>query len=94
MAKIDVDFIVSDDGVLVLGFADELPPPPEVIEWHFEPVVHSRGLCLVPLVAPARTIMPRVALFNVSTRRIGGLRFIKVGRFCLSFCITRDYRSL
>lgn len=34
------------------------------------------------------------ALFNISTRRIGGLRFIKLGRFCFSFCVTREYRSL
>ncbi len=31
---------------------------------------------------------------NISTRRIGGLRFIKIGRLCLSFCITSSYRSL
>jgi len=34
-------------------------------------------------------------MFNISTRRIGGLRFVKIGRFCFSFCITRgDYRPL
>jgi hypothetical protein len=33
-------------------------------------------------------------MFNFSTRRIGGLRFIKLGRFCMSFCITREYRRL
>jgi hypothetical protein len=33
-------------------------------------------------------------MFNVSTRRVGGLIFVKVGRFCISFCITREYRSL
>lgn len=35
-----------------------------------------------------------LTIFNISTRRIGGLRFVKVGRFCFSFCITRQYRSL
>lgn len=33
-------------------------------------------------------------MFNVCTRRVGGLRFIKLGRFCISFCITRDYKQL
>jgi hypothetical protein len=33
-------------------------------------------------------------MFNVSTRRIGGLRFVKIGRFTLIFCVSRDYRPL
>jgi hypothetical protein len=33
-------------------------------------------------------------MFNFSTRRVGGLRFIKLGRFCLSFCVTRQYRPI
>lgn len=35
-----------------------------------------------------------MSIFNISTRKIGGLRFVKVGRFCFSFCITRSYRPL
>lgn len=35
-----------------------------------------------------------MSIFNISTRRIGGLRFIKIGRFCFSICITREYRPL
>lgn len=35
-----------------------------------------------------------MSIFNISTRRIGGLRFVKVGRFCFSFCVTREYRGL
>lgn len=31
---------------------------------------------------------------NISTRKVGGLRFIKVGRLCVSFCITRRYRDI
>ena len=27
---------------------------------------------------------------TVSTRRVGGLRFVKVGRVCLSFCVARS----
>jgi len=33
-------------------------------------------------------------MFNISTRKIGGLRFVKVGRFFFSFCITRQYRPI
>lgn len=33
-------------------------------------------------------------MLNISTRKVGGLRFLKVGRFCLAFCITREYRKL
>lgn len=33
-------------------------------------------------------------MFNISTRRVGGIRFLRIGRLCLSFCITRDYRDL
>ena len=33
-------------------------------------------------------------VLNISTRRIGGLRFIKVGRFCVSLCVTSTYRPL
>lgn len=31
---------------------------------------------------------------NVSARRVGGIRFLKVGRFCVSFCVTREYRPI
>jgi hypothetical protein len=33
-------------------------------------------------------------MFNFSTRRVGGIRFVKLGRFCFSFCITRQYTPL
>jgi hypothetical protein len=33
-------------------------------------------------------------VWQVSARKVGGLRFIKVGRLCLSLCVTRAYRSL
>jgi hypothetical protein len=35
-----------------------------------------------------------MALFNISTRRVGGIRFFKIGSLCLSFCITSGYKSL
>ncbi|MCZ8103994.1 MAG: hypothetical protein O9972_39635 [Burkholderiales bacterium] len=28
-------------------------------------------------------------LFSISTQKVGGLRFVRVGRLCLSFCLTR-----
>lgn len=33
-------------------------------------------------------------IFNFSTKRSGGIRFVKIGRFCFSFCLTREYKSL
>ena len=36
----------------------------------------------------------REPFFNISTRKVGGLRFVKIGRFCFSFCVTKIYRSL
>lgn len=37
---------------------------------------------------------PIAPTFNFSTRRIGGLRFVKIGRFCVSFCVTKEYNPL
>ncbi len=31
----------------------------------------------------------RAPLFNVSVRKVGGLTFIRLGRLCVSFCLTR-----
>lgn len=31
--------------------------------------------------------------FNISSRKVGGLRFVKIGRFCFSFCITKTYKG-
>jgi len=33
-------------------------------------------------------------MFNISTRRVGGLRFVKIGRFTFIFCISREFRPL
>ena len=33
-------------------------------------------------------------IFNISMRKVGGIRFLKIGRFCFSFCVTRSYRPL
>jgi hypothetical protein len=32
--------------------------------------------------------------FNFSTKKVGGLRFVKLGRFCFSFCVCREYRPI
>ena len=31
---------------------------------------------------------------NFATQRVGGLRFIKLGRLTLSFCVSRKYRPM
>jgi hypothetical protein len=39
-------------------------------------------------------LMAPVHFWNVSFRKVGGLHFLKIGRFCVSFCVTAEYRSL
>ena len=36
----------------------------------------------------------RANAWNISTRRIGGVRWFKFGRFTFTFCIATEYRSL
>jgi hypothetical protein len=38
------------------------------------------------------TAMP--PFFNVSTRRVGGIRFLKIGRLTLAFAVARAYRPI
>jgi len=33
-------------------------------------------------------------MFNISTRRVGGIRFVRIGRLCFSFCLCAGYRDL
>lgn len=33
-------------------------------------------------------------MINFSTRKVGGLRFVKLGRFTFMFCLSRSYRAL
>jgi len=33
-------------------------------------------------------------IFNFSTRRVGGLRFIKIGRLTLSYSLAKAYKPL
>jgi len=33
-------------------------------------------------------------IFNFSTRKVGGLRFVKLGRFCFMFTLTKEYKPL
>jgi hypothetical protein len=33
-------------------------------------------------------------MFNICTRKVGGLRFIKLGRLTFMFCLSREYRPL
>jgi hypothetical protein len=39
-------------------------------------------------------IARKPALVNFSTRRVGGIRFFKLGRFTLAFSVSREYRAL
>ena len=32
--------------------------------------------------------------WNICTFKNGGLRFVKIGRLCFSFCITHEYKPL
>jgi hypothetical protein len=53
-----------------------------------KPMTHRCHLPAGPLPAP------RPSAFNIGTSRIGGIRFIKIGLFCFSFCVTHAYRPL
>lgn len=33
-------------------------------------------------------------MFNVSTRKVGGIRFLKIGRLTFAFCLSRAYRPM
>jgi len=33
-------------------------------------------------------------IFNISTRKVGGLRFIKAGRLCVSFCVAKSAKPI
>jgi hypothetical protein len=33
-------------------------------------------------------------VWRVCTKKVGGLRFVKIGRLCVSFCITKEYKPL
>jgi hypothetical protein len=33
-------------------------------------------------------------MLNVSWRKVGGLRFVKLGRFTFMFCLSKEYRPL
>jgi hypothetical protein len=37
---------------------------------------------------------PHAPFLNLSTRKVGGIRFLKIGRLTLSFSISRSYRPL
>jgi len=36
----------------------------------------------------------RARVINFSCRKVGGLRFIKLGRFCFMFTLTKEYKPL
>lgn len=65
-----------------------------------EPATLLWGLALVlsPVWFPvAVMLLMELALWanwNISTKKVGGLRFIKLGRICFSFCVTKQYKPM
>ncbi len=53
-------------------------------------LIGSAATAVIPYTTPACF----VPWLNVSTRRQGGLRFLKIGRVMLILCVTRHYRPL
>jgi len=33
-------------------------------------------------------------MFNVSMKKVGGIRFIKLGKLCFSYCITKEFKPV
>jgi hypothetical protein len=33
-------------------------------------------------------------VWRVSTRKVGGIRFVKVGRLTMSFCVSKEYKAI
>lgn len=33
-------------------------------------------------------------MFNLSTRRVGGIRFLRIGRITITLCVSRGYRPI
>lgn len=33
-------------------------------------------------------------VINADYKRVGGIRFLKIGRFTFSFCVSRSYRPI
>lgn len=34
------------------------------------------------------------SIFNFDTRRVGGIRFVKIGRLTFSFCVSQEFRRI
>lgn len=33
-------------------------------------------------------------MFNFSTKKVGGIRFVKIGKLCFSFCTTVQFKPI
>lgn len=33
-------------------------------------------------------------MFKFSQKKVGGIRFVKLGRFCFSFCKTKQFKKI
>ena len=57
--------------------------------------IHARKRAHLNMFARAASLTRSAPpLINFSTRRVGGLRFVKLGRFCFMFCLTKEYKPL
>lgn len=54
----------------------------------------ARAASLTRSAPPLINFMTGHPAINVSTRKVGGLRFVKLGRFCFMFCLTKEYKPL
>lgn len=41
------------------------------------------------LMAISESCKAALNIINFSHRKVGGIRFVRIGRFCFSFCVTR-----
>jgi hypothetical protein len=55
---------------------------------------------MLPLAAPVAfvgfVLLPSAVMgaVNFSTRRVGGLRFVKLGRLTIMVCLSKEYKPL
>lgn len=53
---------------------------------------YDREFGVEPVTISHATGKTRAPLLNVSWRKVGGLRFLKIGRFTFMFCVSAAYR--
>lgn len=61
---------------------------------NFPTQYNSESMASAAFDAANYQLKPRVPVINASTRKVGGIRFLKLGRFCFAFCVTKKYTPL